>query len=60
MKEKIYGAKSILLMVAILISFAVTISCSKSAGHYVKQIDNFVYRGYPKPETISGTLASDI
>ena len=60
MKEKIYGAKNILLMLAILISFAVTISCSKSANYYVKKIDNFVDRGYPKPERISGTLVSDI
>ena len=60
MKEKIYGAKNILLMFAILITFAVTISCSKSANYYVKKIDNFVDRGYPKPERISGTLVSDI
>ena len=60
MKEKIHVAKNILLMFAILISFAVTISCSKSASYYVKQIDNFVDRGYPKPERISGTLVSDV
>ena len=60
MKEKIYGAKNILLMFAILISFAVSISCSKSAGYYVKQIDDFVDRGYPKAERISGKLVSDI
>ena len=60
MKEKIFGAKNILLMFAILISFAVTISCSKSANYYVKKIDNFIDKGYPKPERISGTLVSDI
>ena len=60
MKEKIYGAKNILLIFAILISFAVTISCSKSASHYVKQIDDFVDRGYPKAERVIGTLTSDI
>ena len=60
MKEKIFGAKNILLMFAILISFAVSIRCSKSTSYYVKQIDNFVDRGYPRPERISGALVSDI
>ena len=60
MKEKIFVAKSILLMFAIVIAFGVTISCAKSPNYYVKQIDNFVDKAYPKPERISGTLVSKV
>ena len=60
MKKKIYVAKGILLIFAIVIAFAVTISCAKSASYYVQQVDDFVDKGYPKPERISGALVSDI
>ena len=60
MKKKIYVAKGILLIFAIVIAFAVTISCAKSASYYIKQVDDFVDRGYPKAERVIGTLTSDI
>ena len=60
MKEKICVAKSVLVILAIAVVFAGTTGCAKSASHYVKQIDNFVDKGYPKAERISGKLVSDI
>ena len=60
MKEKICVAKSVLVMLAIAVVFAGTTGCAKSASHYVKQIDNFIDKGYPKAERIAGKLVSDI
>jgi hypothetical protein len=60
MGEKIYVTRSFLVMLAIALVFAGTAGCAKSAGHYVKQVDDFVDRGYPQAERISGTLVSDI
>ena len=60
MKEKICVTKSVLVMLAIAVVFAGTTGCAKSASHYVKKIDDFVDKGYPKAERISGTLTSDI
>ena len=60
MKEKSCVAKSVLVMLAIAVVFAGTTGCAKSASHYVKQIDDFVDKGYPKAERIPGTLVSDI
>ena len=60
MKEKIYGAKNILLIFAIVITFPLTISCSKPVNYYINQVDNFLDKGYPKPERILGTLVSEI
>ena len=60
MKEKICVAKSVLLMLAIAIVFAGTTGCGKSVNLYIKQIDDFVDKGYPKPERIQGTLVSDV
>ena len=60
MEEKICVTKSVLVILAIAVVFAGTTGCAKSASHYVKQIDNFVDKGYPKAERISGTLTSDI
>ena len=59
MKEKICVAKSVLVMLAIAVVFAGTTGCAKSAD-YIKQIDDFVDKGYPKAERISGKLVSDI
>ena len=59
MKEKIYVTKSVLVMLVIAVVFAGTTGCAKSA-HYIKQIDDFVDKGYPKAERISGKLVSDI
>ena len=60
MKEKIYVTKSVLVMLAIAVVFAGTTGCAKSVNYYVKKIDNFVDKGYPKAERISGKLVSDI
>ena len=60
MEEKICVTRSVLVMLAIAVVFAGTTGCAKSASHYVKQIDNFVDKGYPKAERISGKLVSDI
>ena len=60
MKEKICVTKSVLVMLAIAVVFAGTTGCAKSASYYVKQIDDFVDKGYPKAERISGKLVSDI
>ena len=46
-------------MFVVVVVFTVTTGCAKSA-HYIKQIDDFVDRGYPKAERTSGTLTSDI
>ena len=59
MEEKICVTKSVLVMFAIAVVFAGTTGCAKSA-HYVKLIDDFVDKGYPKAERISGRLVSDI
>ena len=59
MKEKIYVTKSVLVMLAIAVVFAGTTGCAKSA-YYIKQIDDFVDKGYPKAERISGKLVSDV
>jgi len=59
MKEKIYVTKSVLVMLAIAVVFTGTTGCAKSAD-YIKQIDDFVDKGYPKAERISGKLVSDI
>ena len=47
-------------MFLVVVVFAGTTGCAKSASHYVKKIDDFVDKGYPKAERISGTLTSDI
>ena len=60
MKEKIYVTKSVLVMLAIAVVFAGTTGCAKSVSHYVKKIDDFVDKGYPKAERISGKLVSDV
>ncbi len=60
MKEKICVAKSVLVMLAIAVVFAGTTGCAKPASYYVKQIDDFVDKGYPKSDRISGNLVSDI
>ena len=60
MKEKIYVTKSVLVTLAIAVVFAGTTGCAKSANYYVKKIDNFIDKGYPKAERISGKLVSDI
>ena len=60
MKEKIYVTKSVLVMLAIAVVFAGTTGCAKPSSYYVKQIDDFVDKGYPKPERASGTLVSNI
>ena len=60
MKEEIYVAKSILVMLAITVVFVGTAGCGNSVNYYVKQIDDFVDKGYPKAERISGALVSDI
>ena len=59
MKEKICVTKSVLVMLAIAVVFAGTTGCAKSA-YYIKQIDDFADKGYPKAERISGKLVSDI
>ena len=60
MRKKIFATKSILLMFAIVFAFAVTISCTKSVEYYVKQVDDFVDTGYPKPKRVSGVLVSNV
>ena len=60
MKEKVYVIKSVLVMLAIAVVFTGTTGCWKSVNHYVKQIDDFVDKGYPKAERIPGALVSDI
>ena len=60
MKEKICVTKSVLVMLAIAVVFAGTTGCAKSVSHYVKKFDDFVDKGYPKAERISGKLVSDI
>ena len=60
MKEKIYVTKSVLVMLVIAVVFAGTTGCAKSVNYYVKKIDDFVDKGYPKAERISGKLVSDI
>ena len=60
MKEKICVTKSVLVMLAIAVVFAGTTGCAKPSSYYVKKIDDFVDKGYPKAERISGTLTSDI
>ena len=60
MKEKIYVTKSVLVMLVIAVVFAGTTGCAKPASHYVKKIDNFLDKGYPKAKRISGVLVSDI
>ena len=60
MKKKISLIKNVLMMfVVVVVVFTVTTGCAKSA-HYIKQIDDFVDRGYPKAERVTGTLTSDI
>ena len=59
MKEKICVPKSVLVMLVIAVVFAGTTGCTKSA-YYIKQIDDFIDKGYPKAERISGKLVSDI
>ena len=56
MKEKVYVTKSVLVMLAIAVVFAGTTGCAKSTSYYVKKIDNFLDKGYPKAERISGAL----
>ena len=60
MKEKICVTRSVLVMFAIAVVFAGTTGCAKPGSYYVKKIDDFVDRGYPKAERISGTLVLDI
>ena len=60
MKEKICVIKSVLVMLVIAVVFAGTTGCAKSVNYYVKKIDDFVDKGYPKAERISGKLVSDI
>ena len=60
MKEKIYVTKSVLVMLAIAVVFTGTTGCAKTANYYVKKFDDFVDKGYPKAERMSGTLTSDI
>ena len=60
MKEKTYATKSVLVMLVIAVVFAGTTGCAKPGSYYVKKIDDFVDRGYPKAERISGTLTSEI
>ena len=59
MKEKIYVTKSVLVMLAIAVVFAGTTGCAKST-YYIKQIDDFVDKGYPKAEIMPGTLVSEV
>ena len=60
MNKKNCVTKSVLVMLVIAVVFAGTTGCAKSASHYVKKIDDFVDKGYPKAERIPGTLVSDI
>ena len=60
MKEKIYVTKSVLVVLVIAVVFAGTTGCAKSASDYLKKIDDFVDKGYPKAERISGKLVSGI
>ena len=60
MEEKICVTRSVLVMLAIAVVFAGTTGCAKPASHYVKKIDNFLDKGYPKAKRISGVLVSDI
>ena len=52
MKEKIYVTRSILVMFVFVGVFAGTTGCAKPGSYYVKKIDDFVDKGYPKAERI--------
>ena len=60
MNKKISLIKNILMMFVVVAVFAGTTGCAKPASYYVKKIDDFVDRGYPKAERVTGTLTSDI
>jgi len=60
MNKKISLIKNVLMMFVVLVVFAGTTGCAKSGSYYVKKVDDFVDRGYPKAERISGKLVSDI
>ena len=60
MNKKISLIKNVLMMFVVVVVFAGTTGCAKPGSYYVKKIDDFVDRGYPKAERISGTLTSDI
>ena len=60
MNKKISLIKNVLMMFVVVVVFAGTTGCAKSGSYYVKKIDDFVDRGYPKAERILGTLSSDI
>ena len=60
MNKKISLIKNILMMFVVVAVFAGTTGCAKPSSYYVKKIDDFVDRGYPKAERISGALTTDI
>ena len=60
MNKKNCVTKSVLVMLVIAVVFAGTTGCAKPSGYYVKKIDDFIDRGYPKAERVTGTLTSDI
>ena len=60
MNKKNCVIKSVLVMLVISVVFAGTTGCAKSASYYFKQIDDYIDKGYPKPERIPGKLVSDI
>ena len=60
MNQKISLIKNILMMFVVVAVFAGTTGCAKPGSYYVKKIDDFVDRGYPKAERVTGTLTSDI
>ena len=60
MIKKIGLIKHVLMVFVVVVIFTGTTGCAKPGSYYVKKIDDFVDRGYPKAERISGALTSDI
>ena len=60
MNKKISLIKNVLMMFVVVVIFTGTTGCAKPGSYYVKKIDDFVDRGYPKAERVSGVLTSDI
>ena len=60
MNKKISLINNFLMMFLVVVVFAGTTGCAKPGSYYVKKIDDFVDRGYPKAERVTGTLTSDI